>query len=144
MTGVIRNRSALCSEGGVLSSLLVDMVEGYTATLLGQETQPSPSSAGSAIVQTLLCSSHPDLPLAVVLSVPHLVDIIMALHWDGLTDAVSSKLAALIGALFEHFHGYMLSNLLANFAPASEFKRDEEKSCHPSPPIFPLPHLLVF
>lgn len=120
VVGVISNRPALCNEP---SSLLMDIVEGYTATLLGQEPQPAPS-ASSSIVQTLLGSSHPDLPLAAVLSVSHVVDSIMALYWDGLTDAVSSKLVALIDGLFEHFHRYACNNLCddlqeLDFAPAT-------------------------
>ncbi len=107
VAGVISSRSAPCSEGGELSSLLMDMVEGYTAVLMGQEHRLSPSARGTT-VQTLLGSSHPDLRVAMVVSVPHLVDSIMALHWDGLNDDVSSKLTALIGGLFEHFQGYDL------------------------------------
>lgn len=103
VAGVVSNRSTLSSEGGELSSLLMDMVKGFTATLLGQE----PQLTSGTIVHTLLGSGHSDLPLAVVLSVPRLVDSIMTLYWDGLTDAVSSKLVALIGGLFEHFHGYV-------------------------------------
>ena len=106
VTGVIDNRPAPSSEEGGQSSLLMDMVEGYTAVLLGQELPATSSASATTMVQTLLGSSHPDLPLAVVLSIPHLVDSVMALHWDGLTDAVSTKLVALISGLFEHFHGY--------------------------------------
>ena len=98
LTGVISN-TPQCGKGGGHSSLLMDMVDGYSAILLGQEQQAAPT-----IVHTLLGSSHPELPLAVVLSVPDLVDSIMTLHWDGLTDTVSSKLVALIGGLFEHFN----------------------------------------
>lgn len=100
VTGVISNRQ----EGQF--SLLMDLMEGYTALLLKQE-MPAVPSGSTTIAQTLLNSSHPDLLLAVVLSIPHLVDSVMALHWDGLTDSVSSKLVALIGGLFEYFHGFV-------------------------------------
>ena len=105
LTGVISRRSAQSSDGGGHSSLLMDLVDGYTALLLGQEQKATLSS--TTIVQTLLESSHPDLPVAVVLTIPSMVDTIMALHWNGLTDTVSSKLIALISGLFHHFQGYV-------------------------------------
>ena len=142
VAGVISTRSAACcSEGvGELPSLLMDMVEGCTAVLMGQKPQPSPS-ASDTIVQALLGSVHPDLPLAVVLSAPHLVDSIMALHWDGLTDNVSSKLVALIDGLFEHFQRYAFNNLcedlakFLDFTPTSELGVGVSPSLR-TPPIF--------
>ena len=146
LASIVSTRSAPCSEvEGELPSLLTDMVEGCTAVLMGQAPHPSPSASGT-IVQALLGSSHPDLSLAVILSVPHLVDSIMVLHWDGLTDDVSSKLVALIDGLFEHFQRYAFNNLceeFLDFTPTSELGVEGNLPSLPLP--FPpyIPHLLI-
>lgn len=83
----------------------MEVVDGFITILTGKQQQQVALST-TAVVQTLLESSFTYLHLPVILSIPMLVDSILALHWDGLPDAVTSNLVALIDSLFEHFHRY--------------------------------------
>lgn len=104
LTGVIAKH---CSESGSESlSHLMELVEGFTAILLGSQQTVTLSSAITSIMQTLLGSSREGLCLAVIISVPELVDSILALQWDGLDDAVIQKLVSLVDSLFEHYQRY--------------------------------------
>ena len=84
---------------------MMDLVDGFSAVLLGKQL-PVDSSA-SSLVQTLLRSSHEDFLVAVILSVPELVDGVLTVFWSGVTETVISKLVVLVDGLFEHFHKYM-------------------------------------
>ena len=106
LTGVIGNVTALYSGGDDDIPCMMDLVDGFSAIRLGKQLPVG--SSPPPLVQALLRSNHADLLVAVILSVPELVESVLIVFWSGLTDTVTSKLVTLVDGLFEHFHGYAI------------------------------------
>lgn len=104
LTCVIGQHSS--EMGSESFSHLLELVESFTAILLGSQQTATLSTATTSIMQTLLESNFEDLHLAVVISVPELMGSMLALQWDGLDDTATRKLVALVDSLFEHYQRY--------------------------------------